>query len=154
MLLKRSAIALVLLVLLVGLMAASASAVSANTAKQTGNNGYVLSPGKGLDPGTIMPMSTSGSIRQGETKWYTRYVSGNPYSINIDLYWGNPSNSLRMRIYAPDGSIHGPVYDNFDGILNGDIPVQLYRQGGLPSGTYYIEVYGDRVSGTQSFSLN
>lgn len=153
MLFKRSAIALVLLVLLVGLMAASASAANANTARKPGDDGVIITHEKGLSPGTIMPMSVSGSIMQGEVDWWSRGLWGYQTDMYIALYWGNPSNSLRMRIYSPDGYVYGPFYDNCDGKLDGFIPCHLHRSYGLPQGTYYVEIYGDRVYGIQSYTL-
>jgi hypothetical protein len=150
MLLKRSTMVLVLLMLLAGIATASASAANV---KKPGDEGYVVTHENGLGSGTIMPMSSSGSIRQGETQWRTSYVSGFTTTLNIGLYWGNPSNSLRMRVYAPDGSVFGPYYDNCDGRLNGFIPFTLYRSSGIPQGTYYIEIYGDRVNGVQSYTV-
>jgi hypothetical protein len=58
-----------------------------------------------------------------------------------------------MRIYTPDGYVLGPFYDNFDGLLNGDIPVLISRSSGVSQGTYYYEIYGDRVSGWQYYTF-
>ena len=150
MLLKRSTIVLVLLVLLAGMAAASASAANV---KKPVDNGVAVTHEKGLAPGTIMPMSISGSIAQGQSKWYSRAISGYQTDMEIDLYWGNPSNSLSMTIYTPDGYVCGPYYDNCDGRLDGYIPCHLYRSSGLPKGTYYVKVYGYSVYGVQSFTL-
>lgn len=149
--LKKCISVLVLLALL-AVVAASASPANAVVADKVGGR-ITVTHGNVLKPSTIMPMSISDSITQGETNWWTRGLSQYSTTMEFDLYWGNPSNSLRMRIYAPDGYVYGPYYDNCDGSLNGYIPCTLYKSGGLPQGTYYVEIYGASVSGTQSYTL-
>jgi hypothetical protein len=119
MLLKRSTLVLVLLVLLVCMTATSANVASA---KKPVDSGIVITHENKLDPGTIMPMSVSYSIKQGETQWWSRGLYGYQTDMYIDLYWGNPSNSLSMTIYSPDGYVFGPYYDNCDGRMDGFIP--------------------------------
>ncbi len=134
------------------MVSASVCATSSGTGTAP-NSGITLSANKAAGPGVMMPMSSSGSITQGATQWKSRVLSGYATSMEFDLSWSNPSNSLRLRIYAPDGSVWGPLYDNCDGKINGFIPAILTSNTGLPQGTYYVEIYGDRVSGTQSYTL-
>ncbi len=150
MLFKKSTIVLVLLVLLAGVVASANVAIAK---KPVDNSGIVVTHENTLDPGMIMPMSIGGSITQGQSLWYSRGLSGFQTDMHIDLYWGNPSNSLRMTIYSPDGAVYGPFYDNCDGRNDGYIPCHLYKSSGLPQGTYYVNIYGSRVFGTQSFTL-
>jgi len=152
MLLKKSTIVLVLLVLLVGVVAVSASAVNVDNMKKSDTMGYVFKPVKSSDGG-IQPMTVSATITQGQTNWHTKTITGYCGGFLVDLNWGNPSNSLRLRIYTPDGAVLGPYYDNLDGRIDGRILGWLSRNGGVAQGTYYYEVYGDRVSGVQSYTI-
>jgi hypothetical protein len=156
-------VVLVLSILVVAMMTVSVGAVSAKSSDgpslkhiKPGNGGYVVTIGNSVYSGqglAVQPMSLSNTISQGRTQWAQKTISGYYTSIGADLYWGNPSNSLRMRIYTPDGYVLGPFYDNFDGLLNGDIPVLISRSSGVSQGTYYYEIYGDRVSGWQYYTF-
>ncbi len=152
--LKKCGVVLVLILLAV-LTAASASAVSTSeSSKNTkpGNGGYVLGVEK--SDGVSMMSTSGGYICQGETKWGYKTISGYVKTLGAVIWWGNPSNSLRVRIFTPDGYVLGPVYDNWDGVLDGKIPVTISREGGLAQGTYGYEIYGDRVSGMQYFTFS
>lgn len=131
------------------LVMASASAASVNNAK---NNVTVFSVVKNTQ--TIHPMMiSSNGISQGQTQYIQRTLTGFCTDLPFDLYWGNPSNSLSMTVFSPDGHIYGPSYDMDDGLLNGDIPGHLKNPSGVPQGTYYVRVYGVSVSGSQSYTL-
>jgi hypothetical protein len=80
-------------------------------------------------------------------------VSTYSTSLHIDLNWGNPSNSLRLKIYTPDGYTLGPYYDNADGSIDGRINIYVNNPNGIAQGTWYYEVYGYSVSGTQSYTI-
>lgn len=67
--------------------------------------------------------------------------------------WGSSSNSLRLKIYSPDGNTFGPYYDNFDGYYDGRINVNIINSNGLATGTWRYEVYGYSVSGSQNYSI-
>ncbi len=119
-----------------------------------GTGGYIVTfVKKDKDPMTFNAMASYGLIRQGEYKWHTQLVNYYTTSLPIDLYWGNTANSLRLRIYTPDGYLLGPYYDWSDGATNGNIYLVISRPGGVAQGTWYYEVYGDRVSGSQSYSI-
>ena len=158
MLLRRSTIVVVLLVLLAGIAAASVSAASAGSGPnlnnlKSGNGGYTVTFGdKSTSAGqnlVIQPMSLNNYITQGQVLWAQKTVSGFSTYIDADLYWGNPSNSLSLTVYTPDGYVYGPYYDNCDGLLNGNIPVQLTKSSGIADGTYYYEIIGCKVTGSQ-----
>jgi hypothetical protein len=117
-----------------------------------GHGGYSVTFLKS-QPDTIRPMIVYGSISQGQTQWQSKLVNYYTTSLPFDLYWGNPSNSLRLRIFTPDGYVLGPFYDASDGTYNGEIYLAVTRSGGVAQGTWYTEVYGDRVSGSQSYSI-
>lgn len=160
MLLKKGGIVVILLVLCAAIAIAPVSAANADTKNSADSHGYVITIGTGHSTGKLpvagtSPMtSISNSIGQGQFQYASKTISGYCPGFNIDLYWGNPSSSLRLRIYTPDGAVLGPYYDNWDGMLNGDIPVYISRSGGVAQGTYYFEIYGDSVpSGSQWYSL-
>ena len=86
------------------LLMASVAVVSAGESKTVAKDGgYIVLPGQGAGMNSISPMLVSSSITQGKTNWHTKTVSSYITSLNVDLNWGNPSNSLRLRIYSPDG---------------------------------------------------
>lgn len=131
---------------------ASFAVVSASEQDLTACNGggYRVVPAH--DSG-IHPMTVSGTISQGATNWHTKTISSYITSMNVNLNWGNPSNSLRLKIYSPDGYTFGPYYDSFDGVNDGRINLNIINSNGIARGTWYYEVYGDRVTGTQSYSI-
>jgi hypothetical protein len=160
MLLKRSTIALVLLVLLVGLMAASASATKADYIKKPADDGLVFTPVSSVGPtafstdGQFSTMATVYTIRQGQTNWHGKYIPSGCPGYYLDLNWGNPSNSLRLRVYGADGRIYGPFYDSSDGRIDGRILFWVTSGSGtLPPGTYYHEVYGESVYGVEDYTF-
>jgi hypothetical protein len=163
MLLRKGSAIVFVLVLLSIVATVSAGAVSPNLATKAGNGGYIVTPVKpnigGLtanaqaSSGSVIAMDCGYTIQQGQTNWHYKYIGqGCPYFVT-NLIWGNPSNSLQLTLFTPDGYVFGPLYDNYDGKIDGKITVYLYRDGGLPGGTYYARVYGQSVSGTQSYTI-
>jgi hypothetical protein len=147
-------VAILLLLAVIGVVALAMPAAAAKPgdgATKTGNGGYVVSFVKS-QPGTIRPM-ISNTIHQGEYQYPARNVNYYTTRLNFDLYWGNPSNSLRLRIITPDGYILGPFFDSYDGIINGEVNIDVTRSGGVAQGTWYGEVYGYSVSGSQSYYI-
>jgi hypothetical protein len=114
------------------------------------NGSYVIEPAHGA---SISPMTVYSTITQGMTNWHTKSVTSFITTLNVDLRWGNPSNSLRLKIYSPDGYVFGPYYDSFDGYTDGRINLNIINTNGIARGTWYYEVYGDRVAGTQAYSI-
>jgi hypothetical protein len=162
MLLKKGTIMLVLLVLLAGCGIASASAIKADTSKKTIADSIAVVPGYDVQPastfdtyGVVSPMSVWSTIRQGQTNWHSKYVGSGCTHFYVDLNWGNSANSLRLRLYCPDGSVKGPYFDSYDGQIDGRICLNVYPIGGgyLPVGTYYAEVYGYSVSGIEDYTI-
>ncbi|MFA5236932.1 MAG: peptidase domain-containing protein [Methanoregula sp.] len=140
------------IVALVLLVMASCAVVSASELKSV-NSGTIILPGNTTGSGQIHPLTVTGSVTQGQTTWQTRAVSSYITSMNVNLYWGVPANSLRLKIYSPDGSIYGPFYDNFDGATDGSINVDVINSGGIPQGTWIYEVYGYSVTGRQYYTI-
>ena len=88
------------------------------------------------------------SVRQGETDWFYEYISSS--SFDVYLIWNNPSNSLTLTLYSPDGSVYGPFRDSSDGVVDGKIALTVEN---AERGVWYFRVYGERVSGVQHYSL-
>jgi hypothetical protein len=145
------AILLLLAVIGVVVLATPAAAVNAgDSASTAGNGGYTVTFAK-KSPGTIHPMLAYNTISQGQYQWAGKYINYYTTSLPFDLYWGNPSNSLRLRIFTPDGYVLGPFYDTSDGNYNGEINIYVTRSGGVAQGSWAMEIYGHSVSGYQSY---
>lgn len=149
-------VAILLLVAVIGVvvLATPAAAVSAgDSASKAGPGGYVVTFVK-KSPGTIHPMTVYNTISQGQYQWQCKPVNYYTTSLPFDLYWGNPSNSLQLKIITPDGYVLGPYYDLADGVYNGEIAFNVNRAGGVAQGNWYTEVYGYRVTGSQSYRVD
>lgn len=135
------------------LVIASFAVVSASEQGPAANNGgYIVEPVHNAGMNPIGIQSIYATITQGMTNWHTKTVSSYITSLNVDLNWGNPANSLRLKIYSPDGYTFGPYYDSFDGV-NGRINLTIINNNGIARGTWYYEVYGYSVTGTQAYSI-
>jgi hypothetical protein len=116
------------------------------------NKGYSVTPAGNLVlPAVMSPMSV-GTITQGETDWYSIYVSPGTASLTMDLNWGYTPDSLTLTILAPDDTL-GPFYDGSDGTTNARITLVASQPGGLTPGTWKFKVYGENVLGTQSYNF-
>ena len=140
------------IVALVLLVMTSCAVVSASEQKSVGG-GTIILPANNTGFSQISPLTVSGSVTQGQTTWQTKAVSSYITSMNVNLYWGVPANSLQLKIYSPDGSIYGPFYDNFDGSNDGRININVLNSAGIPKGTWIYEIYGYKVTGTQSYTI-
>jgi hypothetical protein len=141
-----------LLVMMALLICASFAIVSAKEQQNsvTSNGGYIIVPSHVIG---IKPLTVYNSITQGKTNWEAKTVSSYITTLNVDLYWGNPSNSLQLTIYSPDGNTFGPYYDSSDGSTDGRINLNIQNSNGIAEGTWYYKVYGYSVTGTQSYSI-
>ncbi len=88
------------------------------------------------------------SIKQGETDWFSRYISS--HTFDVYLIWYNPSSSLTLTLYSPSGDVYGPFRDSSDGVVDGKIALTVEN---AERGVWYFRVYGERVSGVQHYSL-
>jgi hypothetical protein len=146
-------VAMLLLLAVIGVVVLAMPAAAAkpgDSATKTGNGGYVVTFPKS-QTGTIHPMLAYNTISQGQYQWAGKNVNYYTTRLPFDLYWGNPSNSLRLRIFTPDGYVLGPYYDSSDSIVNGEINIYITRSGGVAQGSWAMEVYGYSVSGYQSY---
>jgi hypothetical protein len=150
MLSKLCKLGTILVVFFVSVQMASTMAIAASPEQDTG--GYIVSPARS-NTSDISIMQVYDTISQGQTKWYTEEVTEFITTLNVDLNWGNPSNSLRLRIFTADGYVLGPYYDNADGSIDGRINLDIYRENGIAKGTWSYEVYGYSVTGTEDFYI-
>ena len=129
--------------------------ISATAAQETENNGrYIVTPAGDTDrPGGILLLSTTYyTITQGETDWYSKYVSFGTDELDVDLNWGSVQNSLAITIVAPDATL-GPYYDSADGIVNGRIALSVSSPSGLTPGTWKFYITGYSVTGSQTYTF-
>ncbi|WP_292520325.1 pre-peptidase C-terminal domain-containing protein [Methanoculleus sp.] len=135
------------------IMIVAALLVPAVAAQETENHGYVVTPAGDTiskENPLFAPM-TAGSIAQGETNWYSTYVPAGKTELIVDLNWGDSSDSLRLTVHAPD-SVLGPYYDAYDGV-NGRIYLRIKDSAGLSPGTWWFEIYGDKVTGIEDYTI-
>lgn len=146
---KRLGVVAVMLLLIASVAVVSAS----EQGSVVSNGGYIVEPvqNAGMSPFGIQTVYAS--ITQGVTNWHTKTVSSFITTLNVDLNWGNSGNSLRLKVYSPDGYTFGPYYDNFDGVNDGRINLNIINNNGIAQGTWYYEVYGNSVTGTQAYSI-
>ena len=137
------------------LVLASSAGVSAAEDREiiTAVGGYLVEPVHDTDDDQKSIKSVYGTITQGLTNWHNKYVGSSITTLNVDLNWGNPANSLRLKVYSPDGYTFGPFYDSYDGYIDGRVNMNINNPDGIATGTWYYEVYGDRVTGTQSYYI-
>lgn len=135
------------------IMAIAALLIPAVAAQETERHGYIVTPAGDTaleDKFVFVPMNV-GTITQGETDWYSITVPAGKTELFLDLNWGDSSDSLRLRVYAPD-AVLGPYYDSYDGV-DGRIRVNIKNSAGLYPGRWDFEVYGDKVTGTEDYTF-
>ena len=86
-------------------------------------------------------------IRQGESHWYYSHIASSTFDVY--LVWNNPSNSLTLTIYTPDGTVK-TYRDSHDGKIDGKIKVRITNAQG---GYWFFRVYGEKVSGIQFYAF-
>ncbi|AKB36899.1 hypothetical protein MSSAC_2309 [Methanosarcina siciliae C2J] len=76
-------------------------------------------------------------------------------NLEVDLNWGDTSDSLTLSISAPSGNNLGTFHDNDDGSANARIRLNIDpSQGYVEQGTWQFKVYGESVSGTEDYTFN
>ena len=73
--------------------------------------------------------------------------------LNVDLNWGDQTDSLRLTIHTADGYVLGPYFDNADGATDGRINLDITNPNGIAKGTWNYEVYGYSVDGTEDYYI-
>jgi hypothetical protein len=141
--------------LVIGIVITGTTVASTPTQINNSNGGTITVPNVPEKIGNkiLSPAIVYSSITQGGTNWHSKNLNSYCNYLNVDLNWGNQANSLELTIYGPDGSTYGPFYDNADGYIDGRINIYLYNPDGVPQGTWWYEVYGYSVIGTQSYSI-
>ena len=139
-----------LVVMVVLLLCTTSAVVSAKELPLAVTGGYLVVPSHTTG---VKPLTVYDSITQGETNWEYQQVSSYTNSLNVDLDWGKPSNSLQLTIYSPDGYVFGPYYDSSDGVIDGRINLYIGNTNGIAEGTWMYKIYGYSVSGTQTYSI-
>ena len=98
--------------------------------------------------------SISSSIMQGQTRYLNHYVAPDSTRMDIELSWTLPPNynSLKLKVINPRGLTVSEFDDTYESqIPNGSI-ILLLEYDNLP-GLWRIEVFGESVTGLQSFDL-
>jgi len=139
-------------IFLIAMLLAPVSVVSA---KLQPNGEYIVTPASNAQPSTDFKILSYDTITQGETDWYSSYVPPGTTGVEVDLNWGDVSDSLTLTIYTPDGYTLGPYYDSSDGKTDGRIHLYIQKASGyVASGTWYFKVYGDNIYGTEDYTIN
>ena len=103
---------------------------------------------------SISSLRSTQSISQGQTITHNVNVGSGVNYLEVDLNWGDTSDSLNLSVYTPSGSKLGTYLDNSDGSVNGRIHINIDpSQGYVQQGTWKFNVYGESVSGTQSYTF-
>jgi hypothetical protein len=150
---KKFGILLIAIALAMLVSCASAATMDHFETKKIDMGGYnVTIPD--ISAPTMGVKTVYGTITQGETDWVSTDVSGYYTQLCVRLNWGDASDSLRLRIYSPDYYVSKYYYDTTDGgDDDGYIPVNVDNPDGIAEGTWWYEIYGDDVTGTQSYSI-
>ena len=98
--------------------------------------------------------SISSSVMQGQMRYFNHYVAPGSTKIDIELLWTLPPdyNSLKLKVINPRGLTVSEFTDTSDNTNpNGSI-ILLLEFDNLP-GVWRLEVFGESVTGLQSFDL-
>ena len=133
-------------------LTAGTAVASSEDADSKNNGRYIVVPGKST-PMDFGILTISSNIVQAQTNWHYKYVTGYSTSLSIDLDWLSSANSLRLTIYTPSQVPMGPYYDNIDGSVNGRITFDIINYNGLEQGTWSCVIYGQKVSGMESYTI-
>ncbi|MDI9395282.1 MAG: hypothetical protein QM426_07630 [Euryarchaeota archaeon] len=104
---------------------------------------------------SVYSLRSTQYITQGQTINHNVNVGSGVSYLEVDLNWGDTSDSLTLSIYTPTGSKVGTYRDSSDGSTNGRICFKIYSsQGYVQQGTWKFKVYGESVSGTEDYTFN
>ncbi len=112
------------------------------------------------------------TIGNNEVKWHSQNVTSFTTALGIKLCWGESVNpdyrrnatesaaesdtfsNLSITVYSPKGHIFGPYRDaDFDRSQNGIINFYIKRLNGVDLGEWWYAVKGDRVDGTEYYTV-
>jgi hypothetical protein len=108
----------------------------------------LIQSGAGRVPGgelhiTEIPTAPNESTIQGNTVYFSKYVSEDLSSIIVDLYSGDPDDPISVTIITPD-RVLGPFYDASDGKADGRIFLRITRENGLMTGMWKFIVHSNK----------
>jgi len=104
---------------------------------------------------SVSSLRSTQYIIQGQTINHNVNVGSGVNYLEVDLNWGDTSDSLTLSVYTPSGSKVGTYRDNYDGSVNGRIHFSIDpSQGYVQQGTWNFKVYGESVSGSESYTFN
>jgi hypothetical protein len=90
-------------------------------------------------------------IDQGETDYYSTYVSPGSSTLFVNLDWFIPQQSLTLKIISPSGSTYANYHDSD---LDGDVNAIIRAWISSPeAGTWHFQVYGEKVRETQDYAF-
>ncbi len=146
-----------ILCVIIGLMTIPAVSAEKGDSENANGKDYIVSPWIENSFDTENPLFStllSQSISQGQTITNNVNVGSGVNYLEVDLNWGDTSDSLTLNVYTPSGSKLGTYRDNSDGSANGRIHFSIDpSQGYVQQGTWKFKVYGESVSGTQSYTF-
>jgi len=142
----------ILAILAMLLLSASLAGAAVCEDETDATGGYTVTPAKDADEDNGIRWIYD-NIAQGETNWHNKTVSTNINTLNVDLNWGDTTDSLRLKIHSPEGYVLGPYFDNADGAVDGRINLDIYNPDGIAKGTWRYEVYGYSVVGTEDYYI-
>ncbi len=120
---------------------------------QESNTNITVAPASDTTRGGINVVDTIGSIVQGQTNYYYQDIPS-VSRVWTDLNWSVPSNSLTLKVITSEGTVLGPYHDSSDGVTDGRIHLSFAKSGNFAAGKWKFEVYGERVSGSQTYSFD
>jgi len=154
------------LYIIIGLMAATVVSAEEEQAINSGSEVTSASTGKDyiVNPWTensfdeesyISSLRSTQYISQGQTINHYVSVGSGVNFLEVDLNWGDTSDSLALTIYSPSGTSLGTYHDSSDGSVNGRIHMNINPSSGyIQQGSWRFKVYGESVSGTEDYSFN
>lgn len=149
----------ILFIILATLLFLSATTATAaeNVEKVKASSNYIVTPSPSIEVGVIDKdigiLTVYDTISQGEINLHGKNVGSGLTLLAVDLNWGDSTDSLRLKIYTPSGSVLGSYYDNADGAVDGRIRLNIQNSNGIETGTWKYEVYGYRVTGTEDYTI-
>lgn len=151
---KTIAIGFVVFLICISVTSAGASETDEEfTLVSAADLGYKIVPAKSIDRGDVGIRTVYSTITQGETNWHSVVISSYYTGLNVDLNWGDTSDSLKLYIYDPSNNCLGSFYDSADGKIDGRIKIYIYNENGIEQGTWRYRVYGYSVTGTEDYSI-
>ncbi|WP_440948032.1 hypothetical protein ACSAZL_07255 [Methanosarcina sp. T3] len=134
-------------------------AVNSNTEDTLDSAGkyYIVSPWieNSDDADATFSVRSTQYITQGQTITHSITVGPGINYLEVDLNWGDTSDSLTLSVYTPSGSKLGTYRDNYDGSVNGRIHFSIDpAQGYVEQGIWKFKVYGESVSGSEGYTFN